>query len=195
MARLEKIGEGRETIRGVVFYYDIFLGKKARYSRIEIRPEGNRVILPICLGRKRDRYLKDLIRRKSGWIYRKLNSVPEKNKRSSIKLPNKLKAKYYEQARNIIKKIIHESGLSSQYSFNKIYIRDQKTRWGSCSSKKNLSFNWRIILLSDKLKKYLVFHELVHLSHPNHSQDFWNELEGICSQAKSLDHLLRKRDL
>lgn len=56
---------------------------------------------------------------------------------------------------------------------NNIVIKKQKKRWGSCSGKKNLNFNWKIIMAPQKVIEYLVVHELVHLIHPNHSKDFW----------------------
>lgn len=57
--------------------------------------------------------------------------------------------------------------------FNKIYIKNQKTRWGSCSAKGNLNFNWKIILTTPQCLKYLVIHELCHLLEMNHSSRFW----------------------
>ncbi|MEK9156044.1 MAG: M48 family metallopeptidase [Patescibacteria group bacterium] len=66
------------------------------------------------------------------------------------------------------------------FSYNKITVRDQKTIWGSCSRQKNLSFNWRLILLIPELLDYVICHELAHLRHPNHSNDFWSEVRRIC---------------
>jgi len=52
-------------------------------------------------------------------------------------------------------------------------IRDQRTRWGSCSSRGNLSFNWRLVMAPPTVLRYVVIHELTHLFEPNHSKDFW----------------------
>lgn len=58
-------------------------------------------------------------------------------------------------------------------SFNRITIKDQRSRWGSCSSLHNLNYNWRIIMAPEPVIDYLVIHEAAHLVHLNHSADFW----------------------
>jgi len=59
-------------------------------------------------------------------------------------------------------------------SYNRISIKSLKTKWGSCSSKKNLNFNYKILFLSEKDRDYLIVHELSHLVHMNHSSKFWD---------------------
>jgi predicted metal-dependent hydrolase len=61
--------------------------------------------------------------------------------------------------------------------YNRVTVRDQKTKWGSCSKKGNLSFNWRLILFPPQVLRYVVIHELCHIKHFNHSPRFWNLVE------------------
>jgi predicted metal-dependent hydrolase len=61
-----------------------------------------------------------------------------------------------------------------QFSYNKVFIKSQRTRWGSCSSNANLNFNYRIITLPPDLQDYLIVHELCHLKEFNHSKAFWD---------------------
>jgi len=58
-------------------------------------------------------------------------------------------------------------------SYQRIVIRGQKTRWGSCSHKKNLSFNWKLIMAPEPVIDYVIIHELTHLKEMNHSKRFW----------------------
>jgi len=59
-------------------------------------------------------------------------------------------------------------------SYNKISVRNQKTKWGSCSTKWNLNFNYKIIFLNQEDQDYLIVHELAHLKYMNHSKYFWD---------------------
>lgn len=59
-----------------------------------------------------------------------------------------------------------------------VSVRDQSSRWGSCSSKRNLSLNWRLVLIQPRLQDYIILHELAHLTEMNHSKKFWRLLEG-----------------
>ena len=76
-------------------------------------------------------------------------------------------------------------------SVKKVFIKNSRTRWGSCSSKGNLNFNYRLALIEPELVDYVVVHELCHLKHFNHSIDFWREVERAVPNWKMLRKQLR----
>jgi predicted metal-dependent hydrolase len=69
--------------------------------------------------------------------------------------------------------------------YNRIFIRSQKTKWGSCSSQKNLNFNWHLIFAPKKVIDYVIIHELAHLKHMNHSSKFWDFVKKYDRNYKS----------
>jgi hypothetical protein len=72
------------------------------------------------------------------------------------------------------------------FSYKKITIRNQASRWGSCSRRGNINFNYRIALISPELADYVIVHELCHLGEFNHSQKFWDLVERTIPNWKSL---------
>lgn len=75
-------------------------------------------------------------------------------------------------------------------TYSKISIKNQSRIWGSCSSKKVLSFNYRIIFLPNELFAYVIYHELAHLKYMNHQKEYWTYLTSLLPQAKYLDKQL-----
>lgn len=76
--------------------------------------------------------------------------------------------------------------------YRSISIRDQRTRWGSCSSKGTLSFNWRLIMAPPTVVTYVIIHELAHLRQPNHSKSFWEIVAAYYPDYKLARSWLRK---
>jgi len=72
-----------------------------------------------------------------------------------------------------------------------ITIRDQRTRWGSCSSKGTISLNWRLVLAPPEVLNYVIVHELCHLVEHNHSNRFWAQVEKACPHFKQYRQWLK----
>lgn len=72
----------------------------------------------------------------------------------------------------------------------RIYVMGQRTKWGNCSSRRNLSFNWRLILAPDYVLQYVVTHEAVHLLIPDHSARFWLTVKSLFPEAERSRHWL-----
>lgn len=88
---------------------------------------------------------------------------------------------YRERAREVFEERIKYYSLKLGVSPNRITIKDQSTRWGSCSSKGNINLNYRVVMAPMEIIDYLIVHELSHMVHLNHSKDFWRLVESILS--------------
>jgi predicted metal-dependent hydrolase len=77
------------------------------------------------------------------------------------------------------------------FKYNRVFIRNQKTRWGSCSTKNNINLNVNLVRLPDELIDYTILHELVHTRVKNHSRRFWVQMDMLLGDAKKIDKKLR----
>lgn len=114
---------------------------------------------------------------KSRWVQQKLALIDTRPK-----LPVFTQAELHiltQQARAVISERVKHYAPSVAASYNRITIRSQRSRWGSCSSNGNLSFNCLLMLVPQEVLDYVVVHELCHLKELNHSKRFWAEVEGI----------------
>jgi len=87
--------------------------------------------------------------------------------------------------------------LASQYGFkfNKVFIKNARTRWGSCSSANNINLNLQLMRLPDHLIDYIILHELAHTTQKHHGKSFWNLLDNISGNAKGLNREIKKYNL
>ena len=84
--------------------------------------------------------------------------------------------------------------LSSQLGrpFRSLHVRDTKSRWGSCSARAGLNFSWRLIFGEDRVREYVVAHEVAHLRHMDHSPAFWAQCEALCPPDLDIDWAKRQ---
>ncbi len=85
--------------------------------------------------------------------------------------------------------------LAKRHGFapGRVSIRNQKTRWGSCSSSGAISLNWRLLQVPAFVRDYVILHELVHLDHLDHSTRFWERLAKVCPNHKAAEAWLKLR--
>ncbi len=105
-----------------------------------------------------------------------------------------LKKWYRREAASVICRKAKVYGELLGVSFGDIRIKDQKSRWGSCSSRGNLNFNWRILMAPEPVCDYVIIHELCHLVHMNHSADFWKLVEEACPKYRQYKKWLRENE-
>jgi len=163
--------------------------RRARRISISVKPfKGVRVAVPYGLSFKK---AEEFVRTKSDWIQKNLRRMKQYEIESdtisgaSIDI-DRVKAKRKLTER--LKQIAEKHG----FTYNRVFIRNQKTRWGSCSHKNNISLNVKLIRMPEELMDYVIMHELVHTRIKDHSNDFWNELDKLVGKGRVLASRLRK---
>ncbi len=116
--------------------------------------------------------------------------VVETPDRGESALMGALKGWYKDMARKVIPERVER--LSDGHKVGRVSIRDQSTRWGSCSPKGNLSFNLRLMMAPMRVVDYLIIHELTHLEHQNHSKRFWDKVAKRCPKYVEYEEWLKK---
>jgi predicted metal-dependent hydrolase len=126
----------------------------------------------------------EFVRTKKSWIQKHIVKAQEYEKRKQV-FNEAFQSINKTQARKRITARLAE--LAGQYGFtyNKVSIRNQRTRWGSCSAKGNVSLNLKLVALPSELCDYVILHELVHTRVHNHSRKFWQELDGYVGNGKA----------
>ena len=97
-----------------------------------------------------------------------------------------------ERAHEIIPPRVKHYAALIGVDYNRVTIRHQKTKWGSCSGKKNLNFNCLLLLTPTEVMDSVIIHELCHLKYMNHSKEFYNEVLRVCPNYKTYDRWLKK---
>lgn len=125
----------------------------------------------------------DFVRRKEPWIKKHLAVISEHQK-----LQEEVNQAFLnidkKEARKAIKKRLRELARKNGFTFGKISLRNQRTRWGSCSGSNNISLNYKLAILPPDLVDYVIFHELVHTKFHDHSEQFWEELNQYVGDGK-----------
>ena len=153
------------------FPYKVRKSRRARHLKLEVS-RGDGVVLvvpwrvPLFLAT-------DFLRSKEAWVKQQLATCQNSPSTLFPKLTPKEEIQARRDARRLINERANFFATILGLKYNSIAIRDQKTRWGSCSTDKNLSFNFRLIFVNPELLDYVVVHELCHLRELNHSVRFW----------------------
>ena len=170
------------------FEYEIIYSSR-RTLAIQITSDGNvKVRAPKgCLKSTIERFLME----KESWILKYVDKAKQHPPAVKKPLPPQERKRYIKIARDIFtQKTIYYASIMS-VTFGRISIREQKTRWGSCSSDGNLNFNWRLIFAPEEVLDYIVVHELAHRREMNHSRAFYEIVSSILPEYKKSQKWLR----
>ena len=161
---------------------------KRKTLAIEIRPDM-RVVVRAPEKIPQNEIMK-FVEEKQNWIKKHLvqmyfKAEEIKNQKKEPALTNADIEKLCQKALSVIPDKVKYYAEIMGVTYGRITIRNQKTRWGSCSSKGNLNFNCLLMLMPDKVLDYVVVHELCHLKQMNHSKKFWKEVERYMPDYKN----------
>ena len=159
---------------------------------VEVRQDGSVLVRAPrnCPQSRIDTFLKE----KQAWVLAKVEEQKEKEA-DSMKIQPLSEAEqrlYRDKARDIFEQKVSYYAQMMGVSYGRIAIRDQKTRWGSCSGEGNLNFNWRLIFAPAGVLDYVVVHELAHRKEMNHSPRFWKVVEDTMPEYRKYQKWLKE---
>lgn len=153
--------------------YILRKSRRAKRMRLAVYCDGSFVVtLPRGFSVAR---AEEFIKRQAEWVLEKIGIMSKIGAGSIFsKVSRREYLKLKQDAFVLAETKVQKLNEFYRLKYNKISIRNQKTRWGSCSRKGNLNFNYKIVLLPEKYAEYIVAHELCHLQEFNHSRKFWD---------------------
>jgi predicted metal-dependent hydrolase len=170
--------------------------ESARARRLRVTVAPRRPVEAVVPRRVSDRQLDGFLSDHRPWIARKLRELAARTPQLGLDWPGvvwvglepriapagdaaAIERRYREEARRRIAAAAEPEARRLGVTYGTIGIRDPRTRWGSCSSRGNLSFSWRLVIAPAEVLEYVVVHELCHLRELNHSKRFYGLLDGV----------------
>lgn len=178
------------SLRNCISVEIIRSGRKT--TGLEVKPDGQ--VLARVPKHLTDREIKRFIDSHKKWVIEKVRLAGERQReKTSMELSplSELSAQERKAVKERITDRVQYYGARMGVVYERISVRDQKTRWGSCSAKGNLNFNYRLYYLPEELLDYVVVHELSHRRHMNHSKEFWQEVETYFPDYRTCRKRLR----
>lgn len=167
---------------------------RRRTLSLEITKEGRVLVrAPYRMGQSE---IERFVQEKSDWIEKHLEKTRKRLAERQAHPVKRITAEELQMLADKALKVLPEK--VSYYApavgvdYGRITIRNQRTRWGSCSSKGNLNFNCLLMLTPDMVQDYVVVHELCHRLEMNHSPRFWGEVERVLPDYRTAKQWLRK---
>lgn len=169
--------------------------KRSSRKTLGLEVKENGEIFARIPARLSDRNLKSFIEQQREWIIKKSALVQWEREHRQTTNATPVQNLTSAEIENISRKIVDRVRFYQKkmgVTVGRVTIRNQKTRWGSCSAKGNLNFNYQIYYLPDELLDYVVVHELAHRRHMNHSEEFWKEVEKYLPMYQQCRKKLRE---
>lgn len=164
---------------------------RGKSLRLAVRSDGVLIVsLPARMGREQ---AEKFILEKKAWIERARSKTSVRERLPPVSGPLRLAEKCLAEKR--IQERLDFFNRDHRFRIQRICIRDQRSRWGSCSPTGTLSFQYRLVRLPLPLLDYVVVHELCHLEHMNHSASFWSAVASFLPDYLRLRKMLKRYSL
>ncbi|MFH1425850.1 MAG: SprT family zinc-dependent metalloprotease [Candidatus Kerfeldbacteria bacterium] len=167
--------------------YRVCKSKRAKRLRISVHRDG--CVVVTVPRRVSGRAVMKFVQQKEDWI-RKAQQRQVQKKSIPLGVSDSAYPDYREQALELVMERVEHFNAHYGFDFNTVRVRNQRTRWGSCSCKGNLNFNFKLLFLPPVVRDYVIVHELCHLEQMNHSSAFW---ELVAQRIP--DHTEQRRNL
>jgi len=125
------------------------------------------------------------VERSGDWIARQ---IARHHDRPATPIPNQPELR--RRAVRELPEALRELAKRHDITVTRVSIRNQRTRWGACSSTGSITLNWRLILVPDFVREYVMIHELMHRRELNHSKRFWRHVVAACPRHREARHWL-----
>lgn len=161
---------------------------KAKHISLSVKPfKGVRVAVPYGVSFNK---AEDVVHLKTGWIKKHLDKMDQLEQEAIEQ--SKHGHMDRKDARAHLVRRLDELSDKHGFTYNRVFVKNQKTRWGSCSEKNNINLNVNLVRLPDDLMDYTILHELTHTRVKNHSKRFWDELDKLVGESRKLDKKLSR---
>lgn len=173
--------------------YIIKKSKRAKRMRLAVYCDGS-IVVTTPLGVNQT-IIEKFVANKKQWLIDKINFFKSVDSKAIRTFSEDDYLKYKDEAFKLVLNRIKVFRKKFAFSYNAVNIKNQKTRWGSCSRNNNININYKIIFLPKKQQDYIIVHELCHLKEFNHSRKFWSLVEKIMPDYLEIKNELRNHEL
>jgi len=174
-------------------FYKLKRSKRAKRMRLAVYCDGSVVVTgPFGIEQS---LIEKFITEKKQWVWDKIKFFKNIDSKVIRTFSHNDYLENKDKALDFVQKRVRFYNKIYGFSFNKIFIKNQKTRWGSCSCKQNLNLNYKILFLPEKLQDYIIVHEMCHLKEFNHSKKFWELVQKALPDYLDIKKELRRHGI
>lgn len=166
---------------------------RARRYLIRVRVDGTvRVTIP---NRGSKREADDFYRQNQAWVAAQQQRIAQIKARMPQDLSADEQKRLRARAARELPARLHELAAPLGLTVKRVSVRNQRQRWGSCSTSGLITLNWRLVTMPDWVRDYVIYHELMHLRRMDHSPTFWKHVASVCPRYKEARTWLRRHGL